>query len=134
MRPTLLPTPSTGVSAPASQPLTEGSPPGAPMHGASATIDPHALGPAIARAAARLTQLQDADGFWCFHLEADASITAEYILMMHFMDEIEGPLEAKLAAYLREKQDRAEHRGWGLFPGSGFDLSCSVKAYYALKL
>ncbi len=52
--------------------------------------------------------------------------------MMHFMDEIDAPLEAKLARYLREKQ--AAHGGWGLFPGSDFDLSCSVKAYYALKL
>ena len=132
MRPTLLSTPSTGVSAPASQPLTEGSPAGAPMHGASATIDPHALGPAIARAAARLTQLQDADGFWCFHLEADASITAEYILMMHFMDEIEEPLQQQLARSLRATQTSAG--GWGLFPGGALDLSCSVKAYYALKL
>src|ERR1700722_15865184 len=115
MRPTLLSNPSTGVSAPASQPLTEGSPAGVPMHGASATIDPHALGPAIARAAARLTQLQDADGFWCFHLEADASITAEYILMMHFMDEIEEPLQQQLARSLRATQTTAG--GWGLFPG-----------------
>src|ERR1700733_1288460 len=125
MRPTLLSTPATGMSAPA-------SPPGGPANGTSATTDPHALGPAIARAAARLTQLQDADGFWCFHLEADASITAEYILMMHFMDEIEEPLQQQLARSLRATQTTAG--GWCLFPGGALDLSCSVKAYYALKL
>jgi len=79
-----------------------------------------------------LVGLQDTAGFWRFDLEADVSIPAEYILMMHYMDEVEEPLQAQLAAYLRGKQEA--HGGWGLFPGSGFDLSCSVKAYYALKL
>jgi squalene-hopene/tetraprenyl-beta-curcumene cyclase len=99
-------------------------------------IDPDACDAAIAAASGALMQLQDASGHWRFELEADASITAEYILMMHFMDEIEEPLEAKLAANLRARQNTqaAGHGGWGLFPGSSLDLSCSVKAYYALKL
>ena len=28
-------------------------------------------------------------GYWCFELEADCTIPAEYIIMMHFMDEID---------------------------------------------
>jgi squalene-hopene/tetraprenyl-beta-curcumene cyclase len=142
MRPTLLSTPVTGISTPASPAATEAAPAGAPAHGAlahgalahgtSVTIDPHSLGASIARASARLAQLQDGEGFWCFHLEADASITAEYILMMHFMDEIEVPLQAQLARSLRATQTTTG--GWCLFPGGALDLSCSVKAYYALKL
>ena len=133
-RPTLLSTPSTGVTAPSGSPIPGATPAGAgaSAHAVSAAIDPHALDATIARGAGRLTQIQDREGFWCFHLEADASITAEYILMMHFMDEIEEPLQARLAMTLRATQTAAG--GWCLFPGAALDLSCSAKAYYALKL
>ncbi len=95
-------------------------------------IDRAALQSAIDRAAAALTRTQAEEGYWRFDLEADASITAEYVLMMHYMDEIDPELEAQLATALRAAQ--ALHGGWGLYPGSAIDLSCSVKAYYALKL
>jgi len=94
-------------------------------------IDPPALDASIARAAATLEAQQAPDGYWRYDLEADATITAEYVLMMHFMDEIDVGLQSRLTIYLRSKQE--QHGGWGLFPGSTFDLSCSVKAYYALK-
>jgi squalene-hopene/tetraprenyl-beta-curcumene cyclase len=91
-----------------------------------------ALEIALQRAREALLSLQRADGHWLFELEADCTIPAEYILMMHFLDEIDAVLERKLAVYLRERQ--AEHGGWPLYHGGAFDLSCSVKVYYALKL
>jgi squalene-hopene/tetraprenyl-beta-curcumene cyclase len=87
---------------------------------------------AIHSARAALIERQDPSGHWLFELEADCTIPAEFILMMHFTDEIDGALEAKLAAFLRERQ--AAHGGWPLYYGGAFELSCSVKAYYALKL
>jgi len=87
---------------------------------------------AILRAREALLALQNPDGYWCLELEADCTISAEYILMMHYMDEIDENLQAKIAVYLREHQ--ADHGGWPLFYGGQFDMSCSVKAYYALKL
>ncbi len=98
----------------------------------SVRVDRDALHAGVDRAAAALIEAQATEGYWRFDLEADASITAEYVLMMHFMDEIDSDLEAQLAAYLRAAQ--SPDGGWGLFPGSVLDLSCSVKAYYALKL
>jgi hypothetical protein len=44
---------------------------------------------------------QRQDGHWCFELESDCTITAEYILMMHYMDEIDDLLQEKMARYLR---------------------------------
>jgi squalene-hopene/tetraprenyl-beta-curcumene cyclase len=79
-----------------------------------------------------LLNLQHPDGHWCFELEADCTIPAEYILMMHYMDEVDEDLQAKIARYLRAHQ--ADHGGWSLFYGGKFDVSCSVKTYYALKL
>jgi squalene-hopene/tetraprenyl-beta-curcumene cyclase len=96
------------------------------------TILPEELEGAILRARKALLSLQHPDGYWCFELEADCTIPAEYILMMHFMGEIDESLERKIAHYLRAHQEG--HGGWPLFPGGKFNMSCSVKAYYALKL
>ena len=99
---------------------------------APARVDRQALDRAIEQAANALMTAQASDGFWRFDLEADASITAEYVLMMHFMDEIDaGCRNSSSSIYERR---RRRHGGWGLFPGSAMDLSCSVKAYYAFKL
>jgi len=87
---------------------------------------------AIERASRALLDDQQADGHWRFELEADCTITAEYILLMHFMDEIDTGLQERLARYLRRQQTEAG--GWSLYPGGEIDVSCSVKAYYALKL
>ncbi len=79
-----------------------------------------------------LIERQSAAGYWLFELEADCTIPAEYILMMHYLDELDPALEVKIAAYLRAHQ--AEHGGWPLYYGGELDISCTVKAYYALKL
>ncbi|HEX7968636.1 MAG TPA: squalene--hopene cyclase [Stellaceae bacterium] len=71
------------------------------------------------------------DGHWVFELEADATIPAEYILLQHYLDEIDDGVQAALADYLRQIQ--GEHGGWPLFHGGAFDLSATVKAYFALK-
>lgn len=87
---------------------------------------------AIRKSRNALLALQHPEGYWCFELEADCTIPAEYILMMHYMNEIDEELEARIARYLRDHQ--ADHGGWPLFTGGALDVSCSVKAYYALKL
>ena len=86
----------------------------------------------IEDAAAGLRGLQRDDGHWLFELEADATIPAEYILLNHFLDEIDPATEARLGTYIRGRQ--GDHGGWPLFRGGAFDISCTVKAYYALKL
>ena len=44
---------------------------------------------AIRRSADALLRAQHADGYWCYQLEADCTIPAEYILMMHYVGEID---------------------------------------------
>src|ERR1700758_5764239 len=82
-------------------------------------------------AASRLLKLQNNDGHWVFELEADATIPAEYVLLEHFLDRIDLALEAKIGVYLRSIQ--GAHGGWPLFHDGAFNLSASVKAYFALK-
>jgi squalene-hopene/tetraprenyl-beta-curcumene cyclase len=79
-----------------------------------------------------LLDRQNEQGYWLFELEADCTIPAEYIMMMHYLDEIDQLLEEKIAHYLRAHQ--AEHGGWPLYHGGELNLSCTIKAYFALKL
>ena len=86
---------------------------------------------AVERAHAALARLQKPDGHWVFELEADATIPAEYVLLEHFLDRIDDVLEAKIGVYLRAIQ--GAHGGWPLFHDGAFNISASVKAYFALK-
>ncbi|MEJ2686179.1 MAG: squalene--hopene cyclase [Gammaproteobacteria bacterium] len=95
-------------------------------------IEEPALDTAIDAGVQGLVRAQSERGYWCFELEADCTIPAEYILMMHYMDEIDPELERRLAEYLRDHQ--GEDGGWPLYQGGEAELSCTVKAYYALKL
>ncbi|MDO9214706.1 MAG: squalene--hopene cyclase [Methylococcales bacterium] len=90
------------------------------------------LNKAISRAQDKLLSLQDKNGYWVFELEADCTIPSEYIMMMHYLGEIDEPLQAKIAVYLRSRQ--TEEGYYPLFTGGPSDLSCSVKVYYALKM
>ncbi len=87
----------------------------------------------VDRAADALLKLQQPDGHWVFELEADATIPAEYVLLRHYLGEpVDTELERKIAVYLRRIQGK--HHGWPLFHDGDFDMSASVKAYFALKM
>lgn len=90
------------------------------------------LDEAVDRARDALLALQRPDGCWCFELEADCTIPAEYIIMMHYMGEVEPELQTRLANYLRAHQ--LDNGGWPLYHGGDFEMSCTVKVYFALKL
>src|ERR1700712_3203598 len=94
-------------------------------------VDDAALASAVNRAAEALTRHQRPDGHFVFELEADATIPAEYVLLEHFLDRIDPGLETKIGVYLRSIQGK--HGGWPLFHDGGFNISASVKAYFALK-
>jgi squalene-hopene/tetraprenyl-beta-curcumene cyclase len=94
---------------------------------------PSILDQSIEAATRALLALQQRDGHWVFELEADATIPAEYVLLRHYLGEpVDSVLEAKIAAYLRRVQ--GDHGGWPLFHDGGFDMSASVKVYFALKM
>ncbi|MCF7970215.1 MAG: squalene--hopene cyclase [Methylococcaceae bacterium] len=95
-------------------------------------INTRTLESAIKNAQDKLMSLQHKDGYWIFELEADCTIPAEYIMMMHYLDDIEAELQAKIATYLRANQ--SEDGSYPLFRGGAGDISCSVKVYYALKM
>jgi squalene-hopene/tetraprenyl-beta-curcumene cyclase len=92
-----------------------------------------ALEQRIQAATDALLDLQQRDGHWVFALEADATISAEYVLLRHYLGEpVDTTLEAKIGRYLRRIQ--GQHGGWPLVHDGDFDMSASVKAYFALKM
>jgi squalene-hopene/tetraprenyl-beta-curcumene cyclase len=93
------------------------------------------------RATATLLALQESDGHWCGELEGDSILESEYLLMKFILGQERAPMAdgtdgwqtlTKIANCLRNQQ--RDDGGWGQFPGSGIDLSATVKAYFALKL
>ena len=99
--------------------------------GITLTRNDPALDRAIEGASSALLRLQNPDGHWVFELEADATIPAEYVLLEHYLDRIDPALEARIGVYLRRIQ--GTHGGWPLFHDGAFNISASVKAYFALK-
>jgi squalene-hopene/tetraprenyl-beta-curcumene cyclase len=91
------------------------------------------LDTAVARATDAILAAQKADGHWVYELEADATIPAEYVLLVHYLGETANlELEQKIARYLRRIQ--LPGGGWPLFTDGAMDVSASVKAYFALKM
>ncbi|MGI4982327.1 MAG: squalene--hopene cyclase, partial [Janthinobacterium lividum] len=92
-----------------------------------------ALEAAVEAGTRNLIDAQRPDGHWLYELEADATIPAEYVLLVHHLaEQPDLALEAKIAVYLRRIQ--GAHGGWPLFHDGPLDISASVKAYFALKM
>ena len=98
-----------------------------------AEIETGALETSIHSATRALLGFRQADGHWVFELEADCTIPSEYVLLRHYLAEpVDAGLEAKIAKYLKRIQ--GAHGGWALVYDGDFDMSASVKAYFALKM
>ncbi|GBH23894.1 squalene--hopene cyclase [Burkholderia vietnamiensis] len=94
---------------------------------------PAGLDASVARATDALLAAQNADGHWVYELEADSTIPAEYVLLVHFLGETPNlELEQKIGRYLRRIQQA--DGGWPLFTDGAPNVSASVKAYFALKV
>jgi len=106
------------------------------MHSGSDTVGVEtggALETSIESATRGVLGYKRPDGHWVFELEADCTIPAEYVLLRHYLGEpVDAALEAKIANYLRRVQ--GAHGGWSLVHDGDFDMSASVKAYFALKM
>lgn len=86
----------------------------------------------IREARERLWAMQRADGHIVFELEADCTIPAEYVLMLHFLGEVHPETEARIATYLRARQK--DDGSWPLYHDGAGNISCTLKAYWSLKL
>lgn len=90
------------------------------------------LSQAIRLAQQNLLRLQHGEGFWSGELQADSTLCSDYVLYMHWADEVDPALEEKCVAHIRRRQK--SDGGWNIYEGGPSEVSASVKAYFALKL
>ena len=91
------------------------------------------LGSALRKARSHLLKEQDKrEGFWVGELEGDVALTAEYMMLMHFIDRVDVVKQKKAAKYLVKTQQK--DGGWNIYYKGPSDISVSVKCYFALKL
>jgi len=87
---------------------------------------------AIERAQRYLLQHQHPDGHWVGELEADTTITSEYLLFSHLIDRAHPERDRRVVRYLRRQQ--LPDGGFNLYPEGPANLSATIKAYFAMKM
>lgn len=94
---------------------------------------PDAIDDAIRRSQSWfLSKQHPTEGYWVAELEADTTLTSEYLMLRRFLDCVDPIKEDKAVRYLRTMQ--LPDGGWPIYYGGPAEISASVKAYFALKL
>jgi squalene-hopene/tetraprenyl-beta-curcumene cyclase len=79
-----------------------------------------------------LARQDTSEGYWVAELEADTTLTSEYLMLRRFMNCVDPERERKAVRYLKSAQ--LPGGGWPIYHGGPVEISASVKAYFALKL
>jgi squalene-hopene/tetraprenyl-beta-curcumene cyclase len=95
-------------------------------------VEPARLTQAIKRSQAYLLSQQKAEGYWVGELEANTTLTSEYILFRHLIGDVDPVRQQKGGRYLLSQQQ--PDGGWTLYYGGPSDLSTTVEAYFALRV
>ncbi|MBI2529342.1 MAG: squalene--hopene cyclase [Candidatus Rokubacteria bacterium] len=103
----------------------------APASRASSGTRARDIDAAIERAQQHLLSAQAPDGHWVGELEADSTITSEYLLSCHLLGRVDREREEKMVHYLRRQQ--LPDGGFSLYDGGPANLSATIKAYFAMK-
>jgi len=91
-----------------------------------------AIDDAIRRSQSWFLGQQHTEGYWVAELEADTTLTSEYLMLRRFLDRVDADREQKAVQYLKSMQ--LPDGGWPIYYGGPSEISASVKAYFALKL
>lgn len=98
-------------------------------------IDRAELDHAIDAAVRALFSMQRQDGHWRAELEGDSILNSEYLLMKWMLgQEQDDPASMRKIVNGLRRLYRDDIKGWGQFPGSGLDVSATVKGYVCLRL
>src|SRR5499427_4504040 len=95
-------------------------------------VRPERLSQAIRRSQDYILSQQLAEGFWVGELEANTTLTSEYILFRHLIGHVDTQREQKCVGYLLSQQQL--DGGWTLYYGGPSDLSTTIEAYFAMRV
>lgn len=97
-----------------------------------AVSQPDSIDDAIRRSQAWFLGQQHAEGYWVAELEADTTLTSEYVMLRRFLDRVDQDRQEQAVRYLKTMQ--LPDGGWPIYYGGPAEISASVKAYFALKI
>ena len=95
-------------------------------------VEPGRLARAIKRSQTYILSQQSDEGYWVGELEANVTLTAEYVLFCHIIGRVDVLRQHKCVRYLLSQQQ--DDGGWVLYYGGPSDLSTTVEAYCALRV
>ncbi len=88
---------------------------------------------AIERARDWLLARQDPDeGYWVAELQADTTLTSDYIMLKAFLGTLTENIKRKAVRHIEMEQ--LPDGGWNIYRGGPSEINVTVKAYFALKL
>ncbi len=91
-----------------------------------------AVAEAIRKSQTYYLSQQHEDGYWWYELESNATMTSEYLMLLHFLGLKDEERDAKMVRHILRTQ-RSDGT-WSIHWGGKGDLSTTVEAYFALKL
>jgi squalene-hopene/tetraprenyl-beta-curcumene cyclase len=85
---------------------------------------PDAIDDAIRRSQAWFLSQQHAEGYWVAELEADTTLTSEYVMLRRFLDRVDLNRQEKAVQYLKSMQ--LPDGGWPIYYGGPSEISAST--------
>ena len=95
-------------------------------------VYPERLAQAIRDSQAYLLSQQQTTGYWIGELEANTTLTSQYVLFRHLIGRVDDVRQQKCVRYLRSQQQA--DGGWRLYYGGPSDLSATIEAYFAMRV
>jgi len=95
-------------------------------------VQPERLSQAIRRSQDYILSQQLAEGFWVGELEANTTLTSEYVLFRHLIGNVDAVREQKCVGYFLSQQQA--DGGWNLYYGGPGELSTTIEAYFAMRV
>lgn len=95
-------------------------------------VKPERLAQAIRRSRDYILAQQLPEGYWVGELEANTTLTSEYMLFRRLIGTVDAVREQKCVQYLLSQQHA--DGGWTLYYGGPSEISTSMEAYFAMRV